>query len=57
MPIHDYKCEKCGTVKEKIVKFSDEGKTFECVNDKCDGTMSKTGIPTGTRAILKGRFH
>ena len=58
MPIHDFICNKCGTSKEKIVKFSEADKKFDCVNNDCGGEMSRSNTPPqGTRAILKGRFH
>lgn len=49
MPIHEYQCEKCGEITEKLVlKKSDEPK--DC--PKCHGKVHQ--IMSNTSFILKG---
>ena len=55
MPIYDYKCSKCDSIIEKIVKFSHKDKKIEC--SKCDTELKKIKKISGTTFRLKGRFH
>lgn len=54
MPIHDYKCVKCGKEEERLVKFSDaESQVCACEEE------SPMEIVNGTNPInfkLKGRW-
>lgn len=41
MPRYDYKCERCGTVREVIATFAEtEKKAFYCRNKNCSPTIS-----------------
>lgn len=42
MPIYDFKCSKCGTIKEALVK-STEG-PYEVWCPKCDSPMDKEEV-------------
>ena len=49
MPIYEYLCEQCGTLIEKIQKFSDPPLT-RC--EKCEGKLSK--VLSQSSFVLKG---
>ena len=53
MPLFDFKCEKCGAVKELIRGLGKAGEVFFEVCDACGGVMHKT-ISSGN-FILKGK--
>ena len=55
MPIFEFKCDKCGTIKDKLVKRVDENTEFAC---DCDskGTLKRNEAPTAAVLRFKGNW-
>ncbi len=45
MPIYEYVCQKCGHEFERIVSFSENGKTFQCPACGAEQVQRKMGRP------------
>ncbi len=39
MPIYEYRCQDCGTIFEKMARFSDSEKNPECPDCESDNTQ------------------
>ena len=56
MPIFEYQCDKCQKIEDKMVKFSEDEKEFEC---ECEhnGILRKIDKIHATTFHLKGRWY
>ena len=45
MPIYEYVCQECGHEFERIVSFSENGKTFQCPACGAEQVQRKMGRP------------
>ena len=53
MPIYEYRCEKCDTQFERLLRHRERDAPQPCPNEKCDGKHSKKMI-SQTAFALKG---
>lgn len=53
MPMYEYRCPKCGTQFEKLVRLSEAEDPQACPNDSCDEKAAKRLI-SRTSFSLKG---
>lgn len=61
MPIFEYKCNTCGTTKDKLVSraAADEGITFQCEDElpeECTGTLARSDVPSAAALRFKGQW-
>ena len=53
MPLFEYRCQKCGTEFERLLRHSERDKPQKCVNQKCESMETKKMI-SRTSFSLKG---
>lgn len=53
MPLFEYRCQKCGTEFERLLRHSERDKPQKCVNPKCGSMETKKKI-SRTSFSLKG---
>ncbi len=41
MPIFEYRCQKCGTEFERLLRHSERDNPQKCANPKCESTETK----------------
>lgn len=55
MPIFEFKCDKCKTVQDKLVRRADEDTTFKCDCEE-KGTLRRSETPSAAALRFKGNW-